>query len=525
MIAPDLHTQGFKGILCSLLLLFVLAACEDHRTPPAAPELPDQVFYALTDSNIIYELNVRNTNTPIRTLTVNEGLETGDMLIGIDFRPATGQLFAISKNSRLYKINLNAEVKPGLATPIGPTAFGPVITASAVGFDFNPTVDRIRFVTNTGQNLRLNPETGAVAMADGNLNGIPNINIGAVAYTNSFSGASTTALYDIDPSADRLYLQSNPNGGGLQDVGSLGLDITDVGGFDIAPMKTGAGKEYAIASVLVAGAWELNFVDLASGRLQKLGQLPAGKIIGIAIPSSVAYAVTGNNKLLIFNPTVAAISTVERTISDLPTGVTVEGIDFRPLDATLYALGSDSKLYTLNTLTGVATFKSALSTALSGGMDPSYGVDFNPFADKMRVVSNTGQNLRIDVTNGNTTADTPLTISAASKGVDGAAYTNSHIGLSAGSQTGLFDIDSQTGKLYKQDPMPNGGVLVEVGNLGITIDKANGFDIGSVTKNGYGLFTVNGITALYNVNLGSGAATKRSDFPSPVKGFTLGFNL
>lgn len=73
--------------------------------------------------------------------------------------------------------------------------------------------------------------------------------------------------------------------------------------------------------------------------------------------------------------------------------------------------------------------------------------------------------------------------------------------------------------------MPNGGVLVEVGNLGITIDKANGFDIGGITKTGYGIFTVSGSTSLYKVNLDSGAATKLSDFLSRVKGFALGFNL
>ena len=516
--------QGFKILLGSLLLLLTLESCEDHRTPPVTQELPDQLFYALTDNNIIYELSARNTNTPLRTLTISEGLEANDILVGIDFRPATNQLFAVSKNSRLYNINLNATVKPGLATPIGAMAFGPAITASAIGFDFNPTVDRIRFTTNTGQNLRLHPETGALVMADGNLNGVPSISVGAVAYTNSFSGATTTALYDIDASADRLYLQSNPNGGGLQDVGSLGLDISDVGGFDISPIKTSGGKEYAITSVLVAGVWELDFIDLNSGKLQKLGQLPPGKIIGIAIPTPVAYVTTSSNKLLIFNPNSPNISVIEKNISGLPMSVTIEGIDFRPADATLYALGSDSKLYTLNTLSGLATFKSELNVMLSAGIDPSYGVDFNPFADRLRVVSNSGQNLRIDVNTGSVTIDTPLSLAMISKGVNGAAYTNSHTGLTTGSQTVLYDIDSQSNKLFKQDP-PNGGVLVELGGLGISIDKSNGFDIGGATMTGYGLFTVGGATGLYKLNLSTGAASKSSNFPSDIKGLALGFNL
>ena len=519
-----------KFALGVILFSLILQACQDHRVPPALQELPDQVFYALTDNNIIYELNVRNSSSPIRTITVSEGLIDNDQLIGIDFRPATGQLYAVGKNSRLYNINLNSTAKPGLATPIGGSAFGSAITATAVGFDFNPTVDRIRFVTNTGQNLRLHPETGAIAVTDGNLNGVPSTSVGAVAYTNSFSGATTTLLYDIDPIADKLYLQSNPNTGLLQDVGPLGLDISEVGGFDIAPFKTSAGKDYAIASVLFGGSWELDYVDLSSGKLQKLGSLPSGKIIGIAIPSPVAYAVSGN-KLLTFFPNTSNTSVLEKTITALPNGVTIEGIDFRPADARIYALGSDSKLYTLNTLTGAATLQSTLSMALLG---TSFGVDFNPFADRLRVVSNTGQNLRIQIPNdmpmsppvATATKDTDITLVGTSKGVNGAAYTNSIVGLTAGSQTVLYDIDSETDKLYKQDPNPNGGVLVEVGSLGIDIDVNNGFDIGGITKSGYGIFTVGGVTGLYKVNLDTGAATLVSNFSfAGTKGFALGFNM
>ena len=521
----NLRTIRTKSVWALVLVSLGFQACQDHRMPPPQVELPDQVFYALTDNNVIYELNVRNSATPVRTITIGEGLEAGDKLVGIDFRPATGQLYAVGKNSRLYNINLNSANKPGLATLIGAAAFGPAITATAVGFDFNPTVDRIRFVTNTGQNLRLHPETGALAVTDGNLSGVSNPRVGAVAYTNSFSGTTATALYDIDPSSDQLYFQKDPNGGILEVVGSLGLDITEVGGFDIAPFKTAAGKDYAIASVLFNGAWELDYVDIMTGKLQKLGNLPAGNIIGIAIPSPVAYALSATDKLLIFNPMSPNISVIEKTISGLPMGVTLEGIDFRPADATIYGVGSDSKLYTINTLTGAVTFKSTLSIPLSGGTDASYGVDFNPFANLLRVVSNTGQNLRINVDTGVTSVDTPLTFSGTSKGVNGAAYTNSNVGLTAGGQTMLFNLDSQSNKLYKQDPMPNAGVLVEVGNLGVTIDKSNGFDIGGISGLGYGLLTVGGTSGLYGINLTTGAATKISNFPTGVKGFALGFNM
>jgi hypothetical protein len=74
--------------------------------------------------------------------------------------------------------------------------------------DFNPTVDRIRLVTDSGQNLRLHPELGTVVATDGVINGGANAKIGAIAYTNSMAGASTTVLYDIDFDQDKLYAKS-----------------------------------------------------------------------------------------------------------------------------------------------------------------------------------------------------------------------------------------------------------------------------------------------------------------------------
>jgi hypothetical protein len=117
-----------------------------------------------------------------------------------------------------------------------------------------------------------------------------------------------------------------------------------------------------------------------------------------------------------------------------------------------------------------------------------------------------------------------LNLAMVPQGVNGAAYTNSNVGLTAGTQTVLFDIDSETNRLYRQDP-PNAGGLVNIGELGISIDKANGFDIGGISGTGHALLTVGGSTGLYMINLSTGAATKTSNFPMGAKGFALGFNL
>ena len=90
--------------------------------------------------------------------------------------------------------------------------------------------------------------------------------------------------------------------------------------------------------------------------------------------------------------------------------------------------------------------------------------------------------------------------------------------------TVLYDIDSQSNKLFKQDP-PNGGGLVEIGSLGVMVDAANGFDIGGTTGDAYALLTVGGVSGFYKINLTNGSAFRIADFPAGVKGLALGFGL
>lgn len=89
------------------------------------------------------------------------GLQSGEAIVGIDFRPANGQLYGIGSTNRLYRIN---DVT-GAATQVGsPSAF--TLQGSSFGVDFNPVADRLRVVSNTGQNLRLNPNDGTLTGTD-----------------------------------------------------------------------------------------------------------------------------------------------------------------------------------------------------------------------------------------------------------------------------------------------------------------------------------------------------------------------
>ena len=202
---------------------------------------PDVVFTALTDDNRIAKYNARKLNQPMGLKNIS-GLPSGEKIISIDYRPATGQLYALGSTSRLYFINEES----GAATALGSGPFSPAIDGENASIDFNPTVDRIRLVTASGQNLRLHPELGTVVAIDGSIKGGENPQIGAVAYTNSMAGAGSTLLYDIDFSSNKLFIQDPPNEGGLKEVGDLNTNFRGIGNFDINVVDIGEGLSITI---------------------------------------------------------------------------------------------------------------------------------------------------------------------------------------------------------------------------------------------------------------------------------------
>ncbi|WP_142723721.1 DUF4394 domain-containing protein [Chryseobacterium sp. ON_d1] len=493
-------------VFTMLLSISFLLSCKDSddmMIPDMNIQGPDLMVYGITGNNELVSFNANNPKVFVSKTAVS-GISSGEKLLSIDFRPATGELYALSSASKLYIINpttISARV-------VSATSFTPAISGSVVSIDFNPTVDRIRMVSNTGQNLRIHPETGAVVATDMNINGAGTPSIAGVAYTNSKSGASTTVLYDIDMASGKLFKQDPPNNGTLVEIGTLGTTFTGQAAFDI---------KYDNSAALLALNNSLHLLDLNNGKATPIGMLQQ-QIIDLAIPTeAVAYAVDNSNNLQIFNPNNPM--PVTKMISGLQSGENILGIDFRPANGQLYALGSSSRLYTINLGTGAATSvgSSAFPTLLSG---TDFGFDFNPVVDKIRVVSNTGQNLRLDPVTGGITA-TDAILNPGSPMISAAAYTNNSAGASA---TTLFVIDHNTDNLYQQNP-PNNGTLTETGALGINISSANGFDIGSMSQKAYLMATVGTATKIYSVNTSTGAATPVSDFPNAVRGFTVGLGF
>lgn len=493
--------------LClALFVMNALSSCDNSEEMMMTENMvqgPDLKVFGITSANELVSFNANNPQL-FTSKTAITGITSGEKLLSIDFRPATGELYGLSNSSKLYIINTST----ASARAVGSAAFSPAIAGSIASIDFNPTVDRIRMVSNTGQNLRLHPETGAVAATDSNINGTGSPSVTGIAYTNSKAGVSSTVLYDIDPVSGKLFKQDPPNNGTLVEVGNLGVTFTGQAAFDI---------KHDNSVALLALNNNLHLVDLNNGKAVAIGTLQQS-IIDLAIPTeAVAYAIDNSNNLQIFNPN--SPMPVSKAVTGLQSGENILGIDFRPLNGQLYALGSSSRIYTLNLGTGAATAvgSSPFPTLLSG---TDFGFDFNPAVDKIRVVSNTGQNLRLDpVTGGITAVD--AVINPAGAMISAAAYTNNFAGTTA---TTLFVIDHNTDKLYQQNP-PNNGTLAETGSLGINITNANGFDIGSMSQKAYLMASVGGSTKIYSVNTATGAATSVSDYPNPVKAFAVGLGF
>lgn len=292
------HTSARPRLLGARTLLaaaILLAGCAG-QTAPAKPIARAETGHAVTTSSRLISFNTGTPGTIASTRPIT-GLESGERILGIDVRPANGALYALGSSGRLYTI----DPATGAAKQVGTGTFAVALAGAEFGFDFNPVVDRIRVVSDTGQNLRLHPDTGAVVDADANTAGVQvdgglafatgDVNAGkrpavvGAAYTHG-AGAKATTNFAIDGATGALVTQGtregaatpvSPNTGQLFTVGALGVPASGAVGFDI-DVRTGAAFA-AIGNTLYV-------IDLATGKAAPLGAIGGGEAIrALAITS------------------------------------------------------------------------------------------------------------------------------------------------------------------------------------------------------------------------------------------------
>ena len=213
----------------------------------------------------------------------------------------------------------------------------------------------------------------------------------------------------------------------------------------------------------------MTFTKIAAGLIGSLSLVAAAQ-------SAELWALSDNNQL-------ARIDTDTKKVTgtwDVKNveGGALRGIDVRPTDKKLYALGQNNVLYTIDPATATATAGKTLSQPLPG--TGTAVVDFNPMADRLRLIAPDGTNFRVNVDTGEVVVDKPLNYAADGQWagktpkVVAGAYTNSYAGTKA---TQLFDIDAASANLMLQAP-PNDGTLVARGMIAKKI-KTAAFDIWS----------------------------------------------
>jgi len=221
-----------------------------------------------------------------------------------------------------------------------------------------------------------------------------------------------------------------------------------------------------------------------------------------------------------------------RLVTGLSGDTALIGIDFRVQNGLMYGVGNQGGIYTITTPTPPVTQDvvvkkvSQLTVPLYG---TNFGVDFNPAADRLRVISDNGQNLRHNLNDGTTIEDTTLTTPPATgpaRGVSAAAYTNND--LNADTATTLFDVNTTTDQIVIQSPA-NNGALAPTGALGLDAGPNSGLDIYSDLTNGKTtsvsafatLIPAGGPATLYSVNLFTGATTSVGAFPLPLSDIAI----
>lgn len=227
-----------------------------------------------------------------------------------------------------------------------------------------------------------------------------------------------------------------------------------------------------------------------------------------AFAGHTVYGVTSNQTLVTWDSSAPNAILTGVAINGLGSGETIRGIDFRPVNGALYALGSFNNLYTMNTSTGAVSIVGAgsFTPTLNGS---AFGFDFNPAIDRIRVVSDANQNLVLHPDFGNATGVTSLFYKTgdANFGVDpnvvGSAYDNNFAGTPT---TQLYGIDTGLDILVKQ--ANSAGELTTVGALGADITNLVGFDI---SANGYAYAASQdvgqSISMFWRINLMTGEAT------------------
>ncbi|HUS25054.1 MAG TPA: DUF4394 domain-containing protein [Candidatus Binatia bacterium] len=447
---PKLYTVDLSsGVLSSSQAIGDGAVAAESVIALAIPPPGEPQFFAICQGKV----NSRSTTTcndgktllrfqasnPGALSVVGDvtGLAADELIVAMDVRPSTNDIYALSTASKLYTID------PITAAATLKATVTPAIDAAnlILGFDFNPITEKIRVIGGVADRIEgdsvdveVDPTTG-VATSLGLAQQLP-FKIANVAFSGNVPGGDDATLwYGIDSQNNRLFTidpetTSSPftSPGQLTFVTQLGFDPTERGGFEII----GDGAAYVVRSSSTNGAslYSLNLTTGAATLIGSIGTLSgfSGEVTGltaqvqlsnadlrefvvattVAAPAAELLTFDAGNPAATNDPPTPQVLTSRRTLAGLLPGETVLGLEYRYEGSSnkLYLLArsttNTARLYTVDVATGVAS-----TAGLTGDVmtDPAtkyaligteFGMDVDPATNNLRVVSDKGENLSID---------------------------------------------------------------------------------------------------------------------------------
>lgn len=294
-------------------LATLLAACAG--LPDSGSSQQPTLAYTLSENEELLRLDTRAPQTVQARVPVT-GLGRGDQLIALSLRAADNQLYALARSGQLYRVDAASGVAQKMgtgATPAGTATFGTgtgisgiIFSGDTFGVDFNPVADRLRVVSDRGQNLRIDPATSVAVDGDPAVAGrqpdaslryaADDVNAGkapavvAVAYARDAADPQRTTAYAIDRELGTLVLLGSragatpavsPDTGTLRTIGSLGLGRLRDASLDI---DARTGRAFAVVRTVEDLRTRLFSIDLQSGRARAIGVVEQGRPVrGLAI--------------------------------------------------------------------------------------------------------------------------------------------------------------------------------------------------------------------------------------------------
>lgn len=365
------------------------------------------------------------------------GIDMADPIVGLDRRPADDALYAISRSGRIFVLEVVEPAMEGDDPTFTETELqsvegdGALLGDGRIAADFNPAANALRLIDDAGLNLRVPspaltdpaPATPVDTLVDGRMGYRQGVT--AAAYTNPHPGTvatPATELFVIDSENDALY-QQNANAGELTHIADLSIAIEDVNGYDVFQAAADAANEHYVVTVNGDDLqlFGLNPADGVMTLLSSRSDVPeaTGLVViendnPIGGPPLRALVLDGSGSADVirsfsFNRTPVDLTgtpLTTLTIEGLDTGERLLGIDSRTTsqvsgrEDVVYGVTTEGRVVALLEETqDVLTVTDAVTLSVDlDGVD--FAVDFNPAVDLLRVLGDSGQNLRVNLQTG-----------------------------------------------------------------------------------------------------------------------------